>query len=151
MSSGYDPTFLISKYTPAPGDHHNVVHPIVELPSGLSQPFTLLTNPPPPDDMYSTGFDYYFWQGGGSAQVRIYMAAFASSVSSPTWWHSLSITSTSVQRVRFPKSGLNGGTNLWIGAWWDDGTFAGDQQGVIAYFTAHGVDGGHHSVPIITR
>jgi len=147
-SSAADPTFLLEKFTPEPGDPHGTAHPMVKLPQDLSRPFTLLTNPPPPADSYSIGFNCNLGPNGGSA--RLYMAAFLTSVSSPTWWNSLAINSSEVKRVRFTKTDLGNGTNLWLGAWWDDGTYAGTLAGVTAYFAAHGIDGGHHSVPIIT-
>ena len=40
-------------------------------------------------------------------------------------------------------------TNLWVGAWWDNGTYGSNADGVRAYFQAHPNATGHHTVLVI--
>jgi hypothetical protein len=46
--------------------------------------------------------------------------------------------------LSFYRVSLQGATNLWIGCWWDDGTYAD----AAAYFAAHPYDPNHHTVPV---
>ena len=86
-------------------------------------------------------------QGGDTA--RMYVAAFTTSVSKPTWTGSLIAEMAAVASISFTATDLDGGTTLWAGAWWDDGTYPGTEQGVVAYFADHPSGGEHHTVPIL--
>jgi len=44
--------------------------------------------------------------------------------------------------------GVSGASNLWVGAWWNDGALPDWQAGVTAQFAAHPEGGSHHTVPI---
>jgi hypothetical protein len=48
--------------------------------------------------------------------------------------------------ITFFKASLNGATNLWLGCWWDDGSYPTAAD----YFAAHPSATGHHTVPITT-
>jgi hypothetical protein len=128
-------------------------HPIVVLPPGLGSGFTLVVSA-------NGNYELTFSNGmgsaahNGSATARVYIVAFASSVSNPIWWYTLQ-SSPNVGRelitetATFSPAQISGATRILVGAWWDDGTFPNSQNGTVAYFQAHPEGGGHHSVGII--
>jgi hypothetical protein len=139
-SSSANPLFTTSKIAAnPPHPAHPAINPQPDM------PFTLLTNP--------GGLQYSirFFNSGTDQQVRVYLQAFVTEPSSPTWSDkSLSLPPNSqppnVQTINFAKTALNGATNLWLGCWWDDGTYTT----AAAYFAAHPSGVGHHTQPITT-
>lgn len=147
MSSAADPIFPVTLFTPSGGGPHDTAHPMAQLPSTQSQPFTLDRDVDPPRNRYSIRFENQL--ASGSASVRIYLIAFTISVSSPTWTGSMGLSTGNTSRFQFTQGDIGSATNLWVGAWWDDGTYPATTAGIEAYFTAHPSGGGHHTVPII--
>ncbi len=151
MSSAANPLCPVTLYTPPPGDDH-VPHPMVQLPSGQDQPFTLLIDP-------TTGTYRMSFQNQLTAQqdqnrwgVLIFIAAFHTTVQEAFWTTTvaLAITGTDTEKTAtLLVAGENTATSLWVGAWWNNGTFGADEAGVKAYFAAHPSGGVHHSVPVI--
>ena len=149
MSSASNPICPVTLFTPdGGGGHHDVAHPMTQLPAGQTEPFTLLKNTPPPEHTFSVQFDNQLTAGPGIQNARAYLAAFTTSVSSPAWTGTLSVPTGETQGISFTRADLNGGTDMWMGTWWDDGTYPATEQGVIAYFEAHPNGGMHHTVPI---
>jgi hypothetical protein len=147
MSEAANPICPVVLYTPEGHDHHEA-HPMIQLPSGQTQPFTLLKDTPPPNT-YTIEFNNTMTAGPNIQNARMYLAAFTTSVSSPNWWSTLSVPIGELQQIQFTTADLNGGTSLWAGAWWDNGTFPDSEQGVKDYFAEHPSGGIHHTVPII--
>jgi hypothetical protein len=86
---------------------------------------------------------------GANQQIRIFLKAFLSSQPSNSIWTDSSLVCrvsppAPYDKVTFYKASLGNSDTLWIGTWWDDGTYATAQ----AYFTDHPAGGGHHTVPI---
>lgn len=151
MSQAANPTCPITQFTPGPGDPHSQAHPMVQLPSSQSQPFTLLKGP---NNTYNLTFEN---QIDGNANnhhpdARVYIAAFVTEVSTPTWTHSVKVpagTPNNSVEVDIPAADIGSSTHIWMGAWWNDGTYPDTLQGIKDYFAAHPSGGNHHTVPII--
>jgi hypothetical protein len=141
-SSSANPT-LSTRTVPADG--HHVAHPAVNEPDAM--PFTLLANSGPAPVTYSLTFD----NSGGSQSVRVYLKAFSSANSSETLWSYINVTLAASgnqknrQTLVVEKSLIGAADTLWVGAWWDDGTYSTADT----YFAAHPTGGGHHTVPIL--
>jgi hypothetical protein len=127
------------------GDDRHPDHPAINaLPD---PPFTLLPNP----DTDPAYYELRFANSGCDQLVRIYIMAFQSSQpDNPTWSDMSIILSPWTPQTRsaasqsFYKSTLGDADTIWVGVWWDDGTYATAQ----AYFQDHPAGGGHHTVPI---
>jgi hypothetical protein len=140
-SSSANPTLTTSRIPPQ-GSHP--AHPAVNPPA--DQPFTLLVNPSNP-----LTYSITFFNSGTDQSVRIYLMAFLSSQPSNPIWSDASLTCPPNfqppynNTVGFYKASLGNADTLWIGSWWNDGTYATAQD----YFAAHPEGGGHHTVPIL--
>jgi hypothetical protein len=105
--------------------------------------FTLLPNP---DGVtYQITFNNFHI----ARTVRVFLKAFVTDPNSPTWSDmSLVLPSNNqypwIKALTFPKASLSGARTIWLGAWWDDGTYAT----TAAYFADHPTGGGHHTQPI---
>ena len=151
MSSVANPLCPVTLYTPPHGDQH-VPHPMVQLPSGQSQPFTLLIDPT--TNTYRMSFQNQLTaqQDPDGFGVLIFIAAFHQTVSDSFWTGTVALAASGSQMEKTETllvAGQNTTTNLWVGAWWNNGTYAADAAGVAAYFAAHPSGGVHHSVPVI--
>ena len=120
----------------------DVDHPRIVV-QNISLPFTLL-----PGEMgaYTLTFTNPL-----SATVRVYVKGLSDS-SQQLWADSYPVGPghNSVHYMHFNAQQLSGSTQLWMGSWWDDGTYRANAEGVAAYFAAH--PGGvpeHHTVPIL--
>jgi hypothetical protein len=139
MSSKKAPVIKLIKFNAQPPDP---AHPMPQ-PSDWTSPYTLNSNDG--GNEYSFVFDNECDQG-----ARIYVLVDSTSVSNAVYTGSAGYSAlSSGGRFTIPKSAFEGRTNLWLGAWWDDGTYGSDRQGVINYFTAHPSGVGHHTVPIL--
>ena len=139
-SSSANPLFTTSGI---PANPPHPAHPAINPQPDM--PFTLLTNP--------GGLDYSirFFNNGTDQRVRVYLKAFVTQPSSPTWSDvSLSLPPNSpppsIHTMHFAKTALNGATTLWIGCWWDDANYPTAAD----YFAAHPSGVGHHTQPITT-
>jgi len=139
-SSSANPQFSTSRI---PANPPHPVHPAINPQPNM--PFTLLPN--------SDGLTYSirFFNSGTDQQVRVFLMAFATDPNNPTWSDaSLSLPPNFqppyINTLSFYKASLNGATNLWIGCWWDDGSYSN----AAAYFAAHPSDPNHHTVPVTT-
>jgi hypothetical protein len=143
MSSQANPLCQVVLYTPPGG----ISHPMVQLPPTCPQPFTLLPNP--------GGTNYYettFHCQDVSANVRIFAMVYANAPAAPVWTTSIQLAPPPGENkaLGFLARQITGAGHLWIGAWWDNGTYgSGDQAQVIQYFTDHPYDPNHHTVPIL--
>ena len=141
-SSGANPTFTTQRI---PGDEHHPAHPAVNPPN--NPPFTLLVDP----GSNPATFTITFFNSSTDQTVRIYLMAFNSSQPSNPLWTSASLTCPPNFQppynnpITFNQASLGNSDTLWIGAWWNDGSYATAQ----AYFAAHPEGGGHHTVPIL--
>ena len=130
MPSSSNPTFNLYVIwgTPPHPDHPAVTMPDV--------PFTLTQVTPGNYQMTFTN--------SLERSVRIFCQAFTQSAN-PLWSTADMVLQTRSSHMRlFPRSVLNGATNIWLGAWWDDGSYAT----AAAYFADHPSGGGHHTVPV---
>jgi len=135
-----------------PPDSPGIDHPRVTLPSDQSRPFTLRTDPT--TNWYRMWFQYELGPGQNpnNWQVRVFAATFKTSVADPIWIASPVVATTGEYArnlfvLQHPE--LGDATDLWVGAWWDDGTYGtGARADVIRYFTDHPAEGIHHTVPI---
>lgn len=147
-SSAANPNCPVTLFTPGEHDHHNTPHPMVSLPSGLSQPFSLLINPN--NAIYEMTFNDHV---NDPRFVRIFAMIYSSDTSNPTFTSSFRLPQggpINSGSFAFSSSESQGAANLWVGAWWDDGTYGtGTRQNVIDYFSAHPFNEVHHTVPII--
>ena len=142
-SSGANPTMTTKLIQ---GDDRHPDHPAINpLPN---PPFTLLPSPDIDPESYQLGFA----NSGCDQWVRIYIMAFPSSQPGSPTWSDMSIilapwtpSSRSAATQSFLKSGLGDADTLWVGVWWNDGTYATAAD----YFAAHPEGGGHHTVPIL--
>jgi hypothetical protein len=141
MSSASNPNCPTTLFTPTSGP--DIAHPMVQLPSTESQPFTLLKNA---DGGYMMTF--LNQMPAGSNAVRIYIASYQGGDSNPKATFSALLVQGFLQ-LPFGANDLRGGTSLWAGAWWDDGTYPNTPAGIASYFVAHPSGGIHHTVPII--
>jgi hypothetical protein len=139
-SSSANPQFTTSRI-PASPPHpaHPAINPQPDL------PFTLLTDPD------GQKYSIRFFNSGTDQRVRVFLKAFVADPDNPTWTDmSLALPPNYqppyVNTLSFFKISLNGATNLWIGCWWDDGTY----PTAAAYFAAHPTGVGHHTQPITT-
>ncbi len=146
MSSSTELTSAIDLYTGAHGAATS--HP--KLTPGESQPFTLLKNP------VINGYRLSFFQRldpqvRPDLQVRVYAKGFGTSPAETLWSTSLVIDRRpgDTRYLIFYPPDLRGSTHIWIGSWWDDGTYPGTPEGIQAYFTAHPEGGEHHTTPIL--
>ena len=144
MSSVANPKCPVMKYVPAEGE----THPMVMLPPCDTQPFTLLKDSSPANT-YSIRFHNEMTAGQGGNTARMYLAAFTTSVSDPTWTASVTAEIGAIISISFNTTDLESGVTLWVGAWWNDGTYPGTEDGVVAYFADHPSGGEHHTVPIM--
>lgn len=126
-------------FTGGPGPDHPMIVPQFSL------PFTLLANE---RGVYEVTFTNQL-----SAPVRVYAKAF--SASAPDLWsYSVSVPNAApggraYNIEHFNPGQLNGATQLWLGSWWDDGSYPETAEGVAAYFTDHPGGPEHHTVPIL--
>jgi hypothetical protein len=120
-------------------DHHHPSHPMVDI-APNEQPFTWLKNP---------NVNQYSWAFNNElgTSVRIFMMGFTTSENDPLWTYTNSVVFGLVPIFR--ATDFRSSTTIWVGAWWDDGTFAANADGVKAYFRAHPNSAGHHTVPVI--
>jgi len=129
-SSSSNPTFDLY-WVPAAPPHPD--HPALTMPD---LPFTLTQVTPGNYQMTFTN--------SLERSARIFCLAFTQQTN-PLWSRADVVLATrSLYKVLLPKSVLNGATTIWLGAWWDDGTY----QNAAAYFAAHPSGDGHHTVPI---
>jgi len=141
-TSSSNPTLMTRRIAPE-GSHP--AHPAVNAPA--DPPFTLLVDPGSNPATYSITF----FNSGTDQSVRVYLMAFLSSQPSNPIWSDASLTCPPNfqppynNKLTFSKSSLGNADTLWIGAWWNDGSYATAP----AYFTAHPEGGGHHTVPIL--
>jgi hypothetical protein len=141
-SSSANPTLQTRRIAPEGG---HPAHPAVNAPD--NPPFTLLVDPGSNPATYTITF----FNSGTDQTIRIYLMAFlASDPSNPIWTDASLTCPPNFQQPydnpkTFYKSSLGSSDTLWIGAWWDDGTYTTAQQ----YFAAHPEGGGHHTVPIV--
>lgn len=78
--------------------------------------------------------------------ARIFLRAFTDP-NNPLWTPLDEQLAAGITRTAsFAQSSLNGATTIWLGSWWDDGTYSD----AAAYFAAHPSDPNHHTVPITT-
>jgi hypothetical protein len=146
MSSSSNP---LCELNLAPADHHahTIAHPMVVI-LASNPPFTLLKNPG--TNNYQLSF-----RNQTSAAARVFAMGFTTSSSSPLWsTGSLTLAAASPQGViyqlPFSVADLNGSTNLWLGAWWDDGTYGtGTPAEIASYFSDHPDTTGHHTIPVL--
>jgi hypothetical protein len=137
-SSAANPQFTTTRVAAGPS---HPAHPAINPQPVL--PFTLLTEPG------GAEYSIRFFNSGTDQNVRVYLMAFLTQPSSPTW-SNMSLTLPPnfqppyTHTLPFMKNSLLGATNLWIGCWWDDGTYAT----TAAYFAAHPPGDGHHTQPI---
>ena len=128
-----------------PVDGNHPAHPAIASPA--SMPFTLLVNP----NSNPVAYSITVFNSGTDQSVRIYVMAFLSSSPSSPIWTDASLTCPPnfqppyQNTMTFFKSSLGNADTLWIGAWWNDGTYSNAE----AYFAAHPEGGSHHTVPII--
>jgi hypothetical protein len=140
-SDGSNPT-LTTRRIPPDGMHP--AHPAVNAPA--NPPFTLRVDPGVP-----AKYSLTFFNSGTDQSIRIYLMAFLSSQpSNPTWTDASLTCPPNFQppynnTVSWFQVSMGNADTLWVGSWWDDGTYATPQ----AYFTAHPEGGGHHTVPIL--
>jgi hypothetical protein len=117
-------------------------HPRVDY-SAYTQPMTLIRNPG------TNNYSLAFANSEVDAQVRVYVIAFTTSVSSPTFRNAVTVPHNGATETRLSPEQLNGATTLWIGAWWANNTYPATDSGIDAYFAAHPSGAGHHTTPII--
>jgi len=81
--------------------------------------------------------------------VRIFILAFHDATPSvPIWRNSFPLAKEGTNLQTLPLAGQNVPTSFLVGAWWNNGDFRSDEQGVSDYFAHHPVGGVHHTVPI---
>ena len=139
-SSSANPQFTTTRIAANPP---HPVHPAINPQPNM--PFTLLTN------QGGLTYSIRFFNSGTDQEVCVYVMAFVTDHSNPTWSDASLVLPPNFQppydhTLTFNKASLNGATNLWIGCWWNDGTYAT----AAAYFAAHPSEVGHHTVPITT-
>ena len=136
-------SIAICGFQEVPGSHgSSTSHPVI-VPD-FTQPFTLLQD---------NGYTLRFFNRLNAA-ARVYAKGFVASSSAPLWWGSVSVPNEQPGQAqyvffRFSSADLRGSTSLWMGSWWDDGTYPGTEAGTVAYFTDHPDSPGHHTVPIL--
>ena len=131
-SSSSTPTFSLYVVAAAPPHPE---HPAFTMPD---LPFTLTQVTPGNYQMTLTN--------SLDQTVRVFMRGFTQQ-SNPLWSPlDIVLNTRSGHTVLFTRSLLNGATTLWLGAWWDDGTYTN----AAAYFADHPAGGGHHTVPVTT-
>src|ERR1700722_19001049 len=152
MPQAVNPIANINLYTPQPGDHHAVAHPYVFYDPPLASGFALELYP---QGDYSLLFSNGMIPGTNNnhATALVFLSAFSDIVSNPKWAHTVSVSpnanrSLTIVRVTFSVGQVFGATQIWVGSWWDDGTYPDSRDGVIAYFRDHPEGGSHHTVPI---
>jgi hypothetical protein len=140
-SSSANPEFTTSRIAAnPPHDAHPAINPQPVM------PFTLLT------DAGGLNYTIRFFNSGTDQSVRVYLMAFKTQSTDPTWSDNSVVLPPNFQppyvhTKSFTKASLKEATNLWIGCWWNDNTYAT----TAAYFAAHPAgEGGHHTVPITT-
>lgn len=152
MPQAANPVANLNLYTPRSGDHHTVAHPYVVYDPPLASGFDLKLNP---QGDYSLSFSNGMAPGTNNnhATGRVYLSAFADAVSNPVWAHTASVPPNvgrmlTIVSVPFTVAQVLTATQIWVGSWWDDGTYPDSRDGVIAYFRDHPEGGNHHTVPI---
>lgn len=144
MSSSSNP---LSELDLAPADHHAVAHPKVDM-LAANPPFTLLKN------SGTTTYQLSF-RNQTTGNARVFAMGFTTSSSSPLWaTGSLTLAPASgpsdIHVLEFTVADLNGSTTLWLGAWWDDGTYGtGTPAEIASYFSDHPDTTGHHTIPVL--
>lgn len=152
MPQATNPQGTLTLYTPQPGDPHSVAHPYVVFDASLQEGFTLIAGA---DGAYALNFrnGMATTDPGGNANGMVYVSFFADSVLNPIRVY----TSTLIPDTEHSRSGagfgfnpgeITGATDVWVGSWWDDGSYPSTRDGVIAYFRDHPEGGSHHTVPI---
>ncbi len=139
-------------HAPARGSH-SAAHPYVVYDAALASGFTLNLSP---QGVYELTFTNGMAPSTNNnhATGRVYISAFSSAVSNPIWTHTVSSPPNvgrmlTTEQVTFMVAQVLTATQVWVGSWWDDGTYADSRDGVIAYFHDHPEGGNHHTVPII--
>jgi hypothetical protein len=152
MSETYNPLCPVTLYTPEHGDAHEP-HPMVQLPPDQSQPFTLKFDPSTNTLRVTFKNDLTGEQDPQGLGVRIFFCAFlVSQPSTYIWSSSLGLAASGADRQKtqtVPLAAQTAPTTVWVGAWWDNGTYASTPAGIAAYFAAHPSGGMHHTVPIL--
>jgi hypothetical protein len=148
-----NPIGTLNLYTPQAGDPHSTAHPYVVYDPPLASGFTLILNP---QGDYSLSFSNGMGQSANNnhATARVYLSAFADAVSNPIWAHTVSVPPNvdrmlTIAKVSFSVAEVLRAAQIWVGSWWDDGSYPSSRDGVIAYFRDHPEGAGHHTVPII--
>jgi len=125
---------------------------MVQLPSDQSQPFKLKFDPSTNTLRVSFKNDLTSQQDPQNLGVRIFFCAFLDSDPATYIWSNtlgLAATGSGTQQTQtIPLAAQSAPTTVWIGAWWDNGTYASTPAGIAAYFAAHPSGGMHHTVPI---
>lgn len=121
--------------------HPNDTHPMISL-APNTQPFTLLKNP---------GSNDYQWNFNNrtSNNARVFYIGFTTSENNPLVTQTVQVVAGTGSTIVVPAASLNSSTNLWLGAWWDNGTYGTDREGIRGYFRDHPNASGHHTVPVI--
>jgi hypothetical protein len=130
-SSSSDPQFNLTWIaTPIPAGHPALISP--------DPPFTLTQVAP--------GNYQMTFLNSLEKTVRIFCQGFAQP-GIPLWSPlDMVLVTRSSFKFLFPKSVLGGAATIWLGAWWDDGTYTD----AAAFFADHPAGGGHHTVPVTT-
>ena len=136
MPRAANPFANLVLYTPQPGDHHAVAHPYVVYGPALAAGFDLSLNP---EGDYSLSFSNTMAPSTNNnhATGRVYFSAFSDVVSNPIWAHTQALPpnegpTLTIAKVRFTVGQVFGATQIWVGSWWDDGTYPDSRDGVIA-------------------
>ncbi len=125
---------------------------MVTLPDGASQPFSLRTDPR--TNWYRMWFQFSIpaAQNPNNWGARMFAATFKTSIDNPIWTTSMPMAVSGVlSRTLFilQHQDLGEATDLWVGAWWDNGAYGtGTREDTLRYFAAHPTGGVHHTVPI---
>lgn len=121
----------------------SATHPM--LVPNQEQPFTLL----------QTNGKYTFtFFNRLDAQVRVYARGFGPAPMETLWSATVAVVNESSNDAHYvyleaSPAELNGSTQIWVGCWWDDGTYPGTTVGIQTYFTDHPEGTEHHTVPIL--
>jgi hypothetical protein len=148
MTRYASPECLIN-YAPAAGGHpiHPMIQPTVEWPVNLMpvNPVELIPNGG--TDIYTVRFRSVILN-----PTRIYAVGFTTDPTHPLWTNCSIVTTndtTVFHNLNFTAADLHGSSQIWLGSWFDDGTYPPNQAGILAYFHAHPNSPGHHTVPVI--
>jgi hypothetical protein len=149
MPSAANPISDLVLFTPQSGEPH----PMVQLPSNLSSGFTLNLSP---QGIYELSFSNGMAPSTNNnhATARVYLAAFSTTAANPIYTVTASVPPNidrmvTIVKIQFTVAQVLTATAIWVGSWWDDGTYPDSRDGAIAYFTNHPSGEGHHTVTII--